>query len=207
MGTRRASLVERRQDQLRDRYRTAPAEAWISDGAQTISACGGDPFHGVVVPANGGAAPLQFGIHRAIGGFHDQPNPGDLLSAALAACFDSTLRMIAEHLGIRLESLEVKVDSECDVRGCLLVERAVPVGFQRMRCGVRLQTKDRVDEETIKRLIAAAEHSCVVMQTLRNGVTVQAQVETNHAAATMTGSQAAMCVAGCQPRNQENRHA
>ena len=50
------------------------------------------------------------------------------------ACFDSTLRMIDEHLGLRLESLEVKVDAECDVRGCLLVERTVPVGFQRMRC-------------------------------------------------------------------------
>jgi len=185
MATKRASFVQRRQDPLRVRYRSAPAEAWISDCAQTISACGGDPFHGVVVPANSGDAPLQFGIHRAVGGFHDYPNPGDLLSAALAACFDSTLRMLAEHLGIRLESLEVKVDAECDVRGCLLVEHAVPVGFQRMRCGVRLLTKDRVDEEAIKRLIAAAEHSCVVLQTLRNGVNVQTQVEANHAAATM----------------------
>jgi uncharacterized OsmC-like protein len=91
--------------------------------------------------------------------------------------------MIADHLGIRLESLEVKVDAECDVRGCLLVERTVPVGFQRMRCGVRLQTKDNIDEETIRMLLAAAEHSCVVMQTLRNGVAVQTQVETSHAAA------------------------
>ena len=185
MSTRRASLVQRRQDPLRERYRSAPAEAWISDGARTISACGGDAFHGVVVPDNDGDAPLQFGIHRAIGGFHDYPNPGDLLSAALAACFDSTMRMIAGHLGIRLESLEVKVDAECDVRGCLMVERAVPVGFQRMRCGVRLQTRDRIDEETMKKFIAAAEHCCVVMQTLRNGVTVQTHVETHHAVAAL----------------------
>ncbi|HTS23640.1 MAG TPA: OsmC family protein [Casimicrobiaceae bacterium] len=185
MGMRRTSLVQRRQDPLRARYRSAPAEAWISDAAQTISACGGDAFHGVVVPDNSVDAPLQFGIHRAVGGFHDYPNPGDLLSASLAACFDSTLRMIAEHLGIPLESLEVKVDAECDVRGCLLVEPAVAVGFQRMRCSVRLQTKNCVDEDTIKRLVAAAEHSCVVMQTLRNGVSVQTQVERNHAAGAM----------------------
>jgi len=188
MGTTRESLVHRRQDPLRERYRSAPAEAWISDSTQTISGCGGDSFHGVVVLANSGDAPLQFGIHRAVGGFHDYPNPGDLLSAALAACFDSTLRMIAEHLGIRLESLEVKVDAKCDVRGCLLVERAVPVGFQRMHCGVTLKTKDRIDEETIQRLIAAAEHSCVVMQTLRNGLTVQTQVETSHAAAVIAAA-------------------
>jgi uncharacterized OsmC-like protein len=188
MGTRRASLVQRRQDPLRVRYRSEPAEAWISDGAQTISACGGDPFHGVVVPSNSADAPLQFGIHRAVGGFHDYPNPGDLLSAALAACFDSTLRMIADHLGIRLESLEVKVDAECDVRGCLLVERTVPVGFQRMRCEVRLQTKDGIGEEAIKMLLAAAEHSCVVMQTLRHGVAVQTQIETSHGAAAIAAA-------------------
>src|SRR5215471_1390406 len=132
MGTTRASLVQRRQNPLRERYCSAPAEAWISDGAQTISACGGDAFHGVVVPDNGGDAPVQFGIHRAIGGFHDYPNPGDLLSAALAACFDSTLRMIADHLGIRLKSLDVEVTADCDVRGCLQVDSAVPVGFQHM---------------------------------------------------------------------------
>ena len=190
MGAKRASLVQQRQSPLRDRYRSVPAEAWISDGAQTVNACDGDPFHGAVVPANGGDASLRFGIHRAVGGFHDYPNPGDILSAALAACFDSTLRMLADHLGIRLESLEVRVDAECDVRGCLLVERAVPVGFQSMRCRVRLQPKDDVDEETVQMLVAAAEKSCVVMQTLRNGVTVQAQIEAGNAVAAVAAAAA-----------------
>jgi uncharacterized OsmC-like protein len=179
MSARRASLVQQRQHPLREHYRSAPADAWISDGAQTVSACGGDPFHGVVVPANGADAPVQFGIHRAVGGFHDNPNPGDLLCAALAACFDSTLRMIADHRGIRLAFLEVTVAADCDVRGCLLVEGAVPVGFQRMRCDVRLRTEDPVDEETIRMLLAAAERSCVVMQTLRSGVAVQTQLATS----------------------------
>jgi uncharacterized OsmC-like protein len=186
MSTRRVSIVQQRQHALREHYRSAPADAWINDGAQTVSACGGDPFHGVVVPANGTDAPVQFGIHRAVGGFHDNPNPGDLLCAAVAACFDSTLRMIADHRGIRLQTLEVKVTAECDVRGCLRVEDAVPVGFQRMRCGVRLQTVDHLDEDTITMLLAAAERSCVVMQTLRSGIAVQAQVETTDAAAAIT---------------------
>src|SRR5262245_60493597 len=177
MGTIRAGLVQQRQAPLRERYRSVPAEARIIDRAQTINACGGDAFHGVVVPANGTDAPLSFGIHRAVGGFHDDPNPGDLLSAALAACFDSTLRMIAEHLGIRLATLDVTVDAECDVRGCLLVDPAVPVGFQRMRCRVRLETDEDVDERKLQMLMAAAENSCVVMQTLRNGVTVQIEAD------------------------------
>jgi len=179
----KTSLVQQRQNPLRDRYRRVPADAWIHDSAQTINACGGDAFHGAVVPANNDDASLLFGIHRAVGGDHDYPNPGDLLSAALAACFDSTLRMLAEHLGIRLQSCEVKVDAECDVRGCLLVERSVPVGFQKMRCSVRLQPEGNVDAESLQMLLGAAEGSCVVLQTLRNGVTVTAQIDKSDAEA------------------------
>jgi uncharacterized OsmC-like protein len=165
-----------------------PEDARIRDGAHTLSACSGDPFHGAVVPDHGSGEPLPFGIHRAVGGDHDRPNPGDLLSAALAACLDSTLRMMAEHLGIQLESLEVNVGAECDVRGCLLVERGVPVGFQRMHCGVRLRACGDVDEEKLQMLVAAAEGSCVVLQTLRHGVAVQTESDAADAAAPNTAT-------------------
>lgn len=191
MATAKANLVQQRQNPLRERYRRVPTEAWIRDGAQTINGCGGDPFHGAVIPANNAGAALCFGIHRAVGGDHDYPNPGDLLSAALAACFDSTLRILADHLGVRLQSLEVKVESECDVRGCLLVERSVPVGFQKMRCSVRLQPEGRVEPERLQMLLGAAECSCVVLQTLRNGVTVTAQIDDTPANAVKAAKTAA----------------
>ncbi len=177
MDTSNSGIVRQRQGPLRERYRRVPADAWIADGARTVNACDEDPFHGNVVPANGGGARFRFGIHRAVGGFHDFPNPGDLLSAALAACFDSTLRMLADHLGIRLESLDIEVAAECDVRGCLQVDAAVPVGFQRMRCRVRLQPRDGADENKIRMLVAVAENCCVVLQTLRHGVEVETAVE------------------------------
>ncbi|NLD68869.1 MAG: OsmC family protein [Limnobacter sp.] len=177
MAIARPGRVQQRQITLRERYRRAPAEAWIRDGAQTINGCGGDSFHGAVIADNSGGIPLCFGIHRAVGGDHDHPNPGDLLSAALAACFDSTLRMLADHLGVRLRSLEVEVEAECDVRGCLLVDRSVPVGFQKMRCSARLQPEGEVDAETLQELVGAAETCCVVLQTLRNGVTVSTGID------------------------------
>jgi uncharacterized OsmC-like protein len=191
MATATAKLVQQRQNPLRERYRRVPTEAWICDGAQTINGCGGDPFHGAVILANNAGAPLCFGIHRAVGGDHDCPNPGDLLSAALAACLDSTLRMPADHLDVRLQSLEVKVEAECDVRGCLLVERSVPVGFQRMRCRVRLQPEGEVEPERLQMLLGAAERSCVVLQTLRSGVTVTAQIDNTDAEAVSTAMTAA----------------
>jgi len=188
MATTAGKLVQQRQAPLRERYRRVPSDAWICDSAQTINGCGGDAFHGAVIPANNAGAPLCFGIHRAVGGDHDYPNPGDLLCAALAACFDSSLRMLAEHLGVRLQSLEVNVVAECDVRGCLLVERAVPVGFQKMRCAVRLQPEGDVEPQRLQMLVDAAENSCVVLQTLRNGVTVTTQVENADAGAITTSS-------------------
>jgi uncharacterized OsmC-like protein len=185
MSTNRTSLVQQRQNPLREHYEEVPADARIFDSAQTLNACGGDPFHGRVVPANAGGVPIRFGIHRAVGGDHDLPNPGDLLCAALAACLDSTLRMIADHLDIALEWLQVKVTAECDVRGCLLVERGVPVGFQRMQCSVNLRPRGDVKKEKLQMLLAAAENSCVVLQTLRVGVAVQTEFEAVDAAGAM----------------------
>jgi len=186
MATTNASLVRQRQEPLRNRYRKEPAAAWIQDGAKTIDACSSDAFHGAVLPANSVDAPLRFGIHRAVGGNHDYPNPGDLLSAALAACLDSTVRMIADHLDIRLTSLDVAVEADCDVRGCLLVDPSVPVGFQSMRCRVRMQPEGMVEPQRLQMLIAAAERSCVVLQTLRNGVSVQTHVDANDRATVAT---------------------
>lgn len=76
-----------------------------------------------------------------------------------------------------LQSLEVSVRAEVDVRGTLLVDRNVPVGFQKIRCQVHLEPGANVPPEKMKMLQAAVEHSCVVLQTLRNGVAVETQFD------------------------------
>lgn len=173
-----ASIVRLRQDQLCERYRSDANDARIKDRATAVHDRADDPFHGVVMPGEGHDATWRFGIHRAVGGDHDLPNPGDILCAALAACLDSTLRMIADRLGIRIDALEIAASAEADVRGTLIVDRAVPVGFQRMQCSIRLQTDGGTDPVKLQKLRAAAEHSCVVMQTLRAGVQVDAHLDT-----------------------------
>ena len=168
-------IAKQRQDPLRERYRTAADEARIIDGAKTGMDGSEDPFHSTVVAEHG--APWRVGIHRAVGGYHDLPNPGDILCAALASCFHSTLRIIADRLEIPIADLEVTTRGEVDVRGTLLVDRTVPVGFQRIKCQVRLKPAANVSPEKVKMLQAATEHSCVVLQTLRNGVPVQTQFD------------------------------
>ncbi len=174
MTSQNRKTAHERQDPLRERYGVAPEEAKIIDKARTTGGIDTDPFHGQVVPGSQDyGVKWAFGIHRAVGGDHDAPNPGDMLSAALACCFDSTIRIIAERLGIRLRHLEVVVEADVDVRGTLVVDKSVFVGFQAMRCNIDIQTAPGTDPNLTKRLLAAAEYSCVNLQTLRAGVPVE----------------------------------
>ena len=172
-----AVVVRARQDPLCERYKEAPEEAVITDRARTTGGVDTDPFHGYVVMGyQDHGAVLPFGIHRAVGGYSDAPNPGDMLCAALAACLDSTIRIIANRLGITLTSLEVEVTADVDVRGTLLVVRNVPVGFQAIGCHVNVQAKEGTDSKLMERLLAAAEHSCVNLQTMLSGVSIETSV-------------------------------
>jgi uncharacterized OsmC-like protein len=163
-----------RQEPLRARYKEAPQEALIVDRGRTCDGIGTDPFHGFVVPGSQDYGVLwPFAIHSAVGGDHDGPNPGDLLCVALATCLDSTIRIIAERSHITLTRLEVDVTGEVDVRGTLMVDRAVRVGFQRMKCRVDIEAAPGTDPKLLERLFAAAESSCVNLQTLRDGVSVE----------------------------------
>jgi len=171
-------IVRSRQDPLRKRYRESPGEATITDQAMTTGGTELDPFHGKVAPGSEDLGVVwPFGIHRAVGGDHDMPNPGDLLAAALATCLDSTIRMIADRLCVSLTSLSVAVAAEMDVRGCLLVDRGVPVGFQKMRCHVALRAAEGTDPQVVQMLLAASEKSCVNYQTLRAGVPISTSTD------------------------------
>ena len=164
--------VHAAQQPLKAQYREAPGAAWVVDHAQT----GGDPadpFHAVVEPMDGCGVRVPVGVHAAVGGLHDAPTPGDLLCAALAACQDSAVRMVANLLGIELLALEVRVTASVDVRGTMAIDRTVPVGFQAMTCDVRFQAKEGTAPELLQKLQVAAEQCCVVQQTLKAPPTVQ----------------------------------
>lgn len=184
-----------RQKPLCAHYADHPEEAAITDWAKTTG--GSDPVHGTIDMGHstGGAKIPQdylpddsagentygvewpVGIHKAVGGDHDLPNPGNMLSAALAVCLDSTIRIIANRMKININHLQVTVCSKADVRGTLVVDRDVPVQFQEMECIVELQAEEGTNPRLLEKLQAAAEYSCVNLQTLRNGVDVNTKLE------------------------------
>jgi uncharacterized OsmC-like protein len=161
------------QAPLRVRYKTDPRTALVVDHARTSGANASDPYHSSVEPMPGCGARVPVSVHKALGGPHDAPTPGDILCAALAACQDSSVRMVANLLGVELEFLEVSVAGDVDVRGTMMVDRSAPVGFLEMRCAVQMRAKPGTDARLLEKLKAAAEQSCVVLQTLRAPLRVE----------------------------------
>jgi uncharacterized OsmC-like protein len=153
---------------LRTHYQYSPRSAQVIDHARTAGNDPTDPFHSRVEPMPGSGVSIPVGVHRAVGGLHDAPTPGDILCVALAACQDSTLRMLANILEITLEYLSVEVSAKVDVRGTLLVDQLVPIGFQSMHCKVELGVKEGTTPELVALLQETAERCCVVQQTLRS---------------------------------------
>jgi uncharacterized OsmC-like protein len=163
----------KRQNELMARYRDDPEAAWVIDTAETCST--GDSArevrHGKVAIGHG-AKQLDFATHAGVGGPGDGPVSGDILAAALATCMDNTIRLISSRLRVELSELSVHVEALCDLRGTMCVDADVPVGFQRMDVAVRLRAAPGTDPSKVEMLLAATEHCCVVLRTLRAGVPI-----------------------------------
>jgi len=159
-----------RQEPLMRTYAKDPEQAWIIDSAMTSSdhVPAGEPIHTQVTFGVGMPASQRIGVHRKVGGECDFPNPGEVLSAALTSCLDTTIRIIANRLGLPLTRLQVTADAKVDVRGTLRVDESVVVGFQTIDLRVKIAAAEGVTQQQIGMLLKAAENSCVVLQTLRN---------------------------------------
>ena len=174
------SRVAARQAPLRRSYEEDAAQALVVDRAHTLGGDLDDPVRTAVVPGEEYRAQdvtIAVGNHRGVGGLHDAPNSGELLCAALAACQDSTIRMVADLLGVRLTALAVEVEGDVDLRGALAVDLSARVGFQSIRSRASVEVAHGTDPRTVEMLLTAAERSCVILDTLRHGVEVTTEVD------------------------------
>jgi uncharacterized OsmC-like protein len=170
-----ANFMRDRQKPLARLYEREPAAALISDGARTVPGAfrALDPVHGALSIGTSEALLAPCAIHSAVGGDHDGPNPGDYLCAALVGCFDATLRIIANRMGISLSDVFVEAQAEIDVRGTLCLTPTVPVGFQRIRLNAYIEAVADTKSEALAALISAAKHCCIVYRTLEGGVDIE----------------------------------
>src|SRR5207302_6288852 len=161
--------VRERQAPIRDRYKADPESAHIVLKVHSDRSDLADPLHCGIVPDSAPSVPWKSGAHPAVGGAGDVPCSGDLLLAALAACQETTLRMVAANMGVELESLEVTVEGDWDPRGTLAMGREFPVGLTAVRSRTHVVVRGDERGERTERLLRSAEKYCVVLNTLRTG--------------------------------------
>ena len=169
--------IRARQAPLRERYTVKPSTAIQrlrvhGDGGNLE-----DPLHAASGPAQLPDVVWRSGAHEAVGGEGDAPCSGDMLLGALAACQEITLRMVAANLGIEIEALTIDVEADWDARGTLAMGRAFPVGIRSIRCRTIVAIAEDANGERAARLLRSAERYCVVLDTLRTGVEVDATID------------------------------
>lgn len=111
-----------------------------------------------------------------MGGAASAPNPGWLLRAALASCNATVIAMRAARLGVKLETLEVTVDSDSDNRGLLGLDDRVTAGLLSLRTKVRIGAKDAAPAQ-LRELVAWAEAHSPVGCTIRQAPSATTEVE------------------------------
>ena len=163
--------VRELQAPIRERYNRDPRTAQIRLSVRSGQSDLSDPLHCTVVPESVPEVSWRSGAHPAVGGSGDVPCSGDVLLGALAACQETTLRMVAANMGIELESLEVEIEADWDARGTLAMGD-YPIGLTAIRCTTRVTVPEDVRGERAERLLRSAEKYCVVLNTLRSGVPV-----------------------------------
>jgi uncharacterized OsmC-like protein len=169
--------VRERQAPLRERYTEEPDSAPLTLRVRSAPSDLSDPLHCAVRPDAVADVVWRSGAHLAVGGTGDVPCSGDLLLAALAACQEVTIRMVAANLGFEIEALEVTAEGDWDPRGTLAMGRTFPVGITAIRAHTRIVIRGDVARERAERLLRSAERYCVVLATLRGGVEARSTFE------------------------------
>jgi uncharacterized OsmC-like protein len=146
------------QQPLKEQYKAAPGDALI-----TLRATGDLGAH-VTCNVATGRALVQAGLHPATGGTGAAACSGDMLLQALVACAGVTLSAVATSIGLALRGAKLTAEGDLDFRGTLGVAKDAPVGFQRIRLLVDLDTD--APEPERRKLLELTERYCVVYQTL-----------------------------------------
>jgi uncharacterized OsmC-like protein len=167
------------QAPLKDALRRDPARARIDDRVGSLPSDLANPLR--VRVGREGVRPFEItvGIHPAAGGDGAVPCPGEVLSAALAACQELTVRMVAASMGVELAGVRVEVRAGADLRGGLGLDRQTKIGLDRIAMHTEVTVRGG-DPERARRLLQGAERYCAILDTLRRPPEVTATFSLEH---------------------------
>ena len=157
------------QKPLKEQYKNDPNSSRI-----TLRAKGGQSDSPVACSVDIGRAIYHAEAHMGVGGAGAGACSGDLLLGALAACAQITCQMVAASMGIPIQHIDVTVDGDLDLRGTLGISKDVPVGFQSVQLRFHIAAPEATPEQ-LRGLREKTEQYCVVMQTLTQPPSLQAE--------------------------------
>jgi uncharacterized OsmC-like protein len=164
-----AAALRALQGPIKERYKSDASTAFI-----TLKARGTlDDAH-IACKVETGRALAVAGLHPATGGSGLELCSGDMLLEALVACAGVTLKAVSIALDIPLQSASVTAEGDIDFRGTLGVAKDAPVGFAQIRLAFQVETD--ASDDKLARLLALTERYCVVYQTLKGGLPIDARM-------------------------------
>jgi uncharacterized OsmC-like protein len=164
-----AAALRALQGPIKERYKSDASSAFI-----TLKARGTlDDAHFACKVETGRALAVA-GLHPATGGSGLELCSGDMLLEALVACAGVTLKVVSTALYIPLASASVTAEGDIDFRGTLGVAKDAPVGFAQIRLAFQVETN--APDDKLARLLALTERYCVVYQTLKGGLPIDARM-------------------------------
>jgi uncharacterized OsmC-like protein len=111
----------------------------------------------------------------ALGGDGSAPNPGWVLRCAWASCTATVIAMRAAKLGVALETLEVTVDGDSDLRGILGLDESIGAGQRAVRTTVKI--RGTADPQTLREIATWGEAHSPVACTVRNPPACSLEIE------------------------------
>lgn len=174
-----ATTLREKQKPLKDKYRSDPASAVV-----TLRSRGDlDATNLSCSISTAAQAKKVAGLHPAAGGpgfdASGELCSGDMLLESLVACFGVTVRAVATAMSIPIEGGSITCEGDLDFRGTLGIKEAdgsaVPVGFKAIRLFLRVDV-DEEHKEAVEKLVSLSERYCVVLQTIRQGVSVETKL-------------------------------
>lgn len=119
------------------------------------------------------------GLHPSTGGTGEFACSADLLLESVAACAGVTLLAVATATSVPITGGRIIAEGLWDARGTLGVDKAVPVGIQKIRLSFELT--GGADLSACERLVGTAERYCVILATLRGSVPIEVNVSVSAA--------------------------
>jgi uncharacterized OsmC-like protein len=156
---------------LADQCRADPAKA-VSEMRAVCDSAPRDPLKWTVTGSPGTQHEMEIGLHPSVGGDGSAPCPGELVTMALAACMDGSIRLFADLMEIEVDRIRVEVVSRADIRAFLRVTDVDIPGDTGITMTVDLEASG-ASEEQLAKLREIAEAASGVLHMLRSQIPVE----------------------------------